>query len=106
MGCGSCQGICPEQAVSMEYNEEGFLYPRVDQNLCTKCGICLGACPTQTGLDPVPTPRECLALQAEDGVRMSASSGGSSPCWPGMCSKRGDLWQELCLTGASMSIMW
>ena len=79
VGCGSCQGICPEQAVSMEYNEEGFLYPRVDQNLCTKCGICLGACPTQIGLDPVPIPRECLALQAEDGVRMSASSGGVFP---------------------------
>ena len=29
----------------MEYDKEGFLYPRVDENSCLDCGLCLKVCP-------------------------------------------------------------
>ena len=44
-GCSACFNICPKQAISMEYDSEGFLYPKVDDDKCIKCGLCLKSCP-------------------------------------------------------------
>ena len=44
-GCSACFNICPKQAINMEYDSEGFLYPKVDNSKCIKCGLCLKACP-------------------------------------------------------------
>lgn len=44
-GCSACFNICPKEAIKMEYDSEGFLYPIVDDGKCIKCGICLKVCP-------------------------------------------------------------
>lgn len=46
-GCGGCFNICPKEAVSMQYDDEGFLYPVVDASKCINCGLCLKTCPTE-----------------------------------------------------------
>lgn len=79
VGCGSCCGSCPEGAVTMAYGKEGFLHPQVDETLCTQCGLCLAACPTQQTLPDAPAPHAYLAAQAADDVRAEASSGGVFP---------------------------
>lgn len=33
-GCGACYAICPVQAISMCADDEGFLYPNIDENIC------------------------------------------------------------------------
>ena len=33
-GCGACKSICPKQCISMNPNEEGFLFPVVDHINC------------------------------------------------------------------------
>ncbi len=43
-GCGACFNICPKKAISMEYDNEGFLYPKVDNSKCVKCELCLKVC--------------------------------------------------------------
>ena len=50
-GCSSCFNICPKQAISMEYDSDGFLYPFVDKSKCIKCGLCLKVCPINTAED-------------------------------------------------------
>lgn len=79
VGCGSCAVSCPVDAISMKLNPDGFLYPNVDESRCTQCGQCLTVCPTQCQLPSVPVPTVCYAAQAEDSLRMSASSGGMFP---------------------------
>ena len=37
--------ICPKVCISMEADEEGFLYPTVDYNFCIKCKKCVDVCP-------------------------------------------------------------
>lgn len=43
-GCGACYAICPVNAIRMEEDEEGFLYPHVNSNVCIKCFRCLKVC--------------------------------------------------------------
>lgn len=44
-GCGACFQICPQSAISMTANDEGFLYPHIDEKLCNNCGLCRRTCP-------------------------------------------------------------
>ena len=43
-GCSACYAICPVHAISMEPDEEGFLYPTVDADKCIRCYKCLSVC--------------------------------------------------------------
>ncbi|MBN1146705.1 MAG: Coenzyme F420 hydrogenase/dehydrogenase, beta subunit C-terminal domain [Anaerolineales bacterium] len=44
--CGVCEGVCPEDAVSMKMNPtKGIYEPVVDEGKCTYCNLCLDICP-------------------------------------------------------------
>jgi ferredoxin len=43
-GCALCYAICPVKAISMEEDQEGFVYPNVDEAKCNKCGKCYNSC--------------------------------------------------------------
>lgn len=44
VGCGLCVMECPKHAISMHSNEEGFLYPEIDEQICDGCDICNLVC--------------------------------------------------------------
>ena len=44
-GCFACYSICPQEAISMEEDLEGFPYPTVDLAKCIRCYLCEGVCP-------------------------------------------------------------
>lgn len=44
-GCRACEQICPVKCIKMEENEEGFLYPKIDEERCINCGKCKKTCP-------------------------------------------------------------
>lgn len=44
-GCKACSNICPTSAIHMEQDEEGFLYPIIDQQKCIDCTQCVKVCP-------------------------------------------------------------
>ena len=75
-GCGACADACPANCISMRENEEGFLYPDVDMEKCTHCGLCERVCVALTRLNDAPTPKAygCFSLAEE--VRRNSSSGG------------------------------
>lgn len=48
-GCGACMAVCPKHCISMQKDEEGFLYP-VASDSCVHCGKCERACPVQKNI--------------------------------------------------------
>ena len=43
-GCNGCRNICPIQCISMVADEEGFLYPKIDEKKCIKWYMCIKVC--------------------------------------------------------------
>lgn len=44
-GCAACYSICPQNAISMVLDEEGFEYPLINDELCINCKQCIKVCP-------------------------------------------------------------
>lgn len=45
VGCGLCAGICPADALEIEWNKYGEYVPVERAGRCTDCGECLQVCP-------------------------------------------------------------
>lgn len=43
-GCTACASICPRNAIEMQPDILGFLYPAVNNELCINCGLCNDVC--------------------------------------------------------------
>ena len=73
-GCHSCYNTCNKNAITMEYDSEGFLYPVVNDS-CVSCGACLNACPVNN--PPIKLKsKEFYACFANDTDTQKASSSG------------------------------
>lgn len=44
-GCEACAQVCSSNSISMQPDEQGFLYPVINETSCTKCGKCEDVCP-------------------------------------------------------------
>ena len=43
-GCTACASICAHDAITMQPDALGFLYPVVDKDKCVDCGLCEKVC--------------------------------------------------------------
>ena len=44
-GCAACYTACQHNAITMQFDEEGFEYPVINQSSCIDCGLCQSVCP-------------------------------------------------------------
>lgn len=74
-GCTACYASCPTKAITMQPDEEeGFLYPVVDESKCVNCGKCLRVC---KDVRPYQEPQKIYACWSNDNdLRARSSSGG------------------------------
>ena len=76
-GCYACYNICPKECITIESDNEGFWYPKIDKNKCINCNLCKKVCPI------INKPKKFLyeeksyaVFNKNEKVRLESSSGG------------------------------
>lgn len=78
-GCSACEQSCPEKAILMQEDKEGFLYPYVDSKKCVKCGGCKEVCISQKEFDldkEEHLPQVYTAHHKEESILEKSTAGG------------------------------
>lgn len=75
-GCSACEQICPRQCIVFKADEEGFMYPVVNQEACIECGLCERVCPVLNHGDNSRPLKTFAAMNRNKSVRAASSSGG------------------------------
>lgn len=77
-GCLACKNVCPKQAVTVKPDENGFIYPQINEELCIECGLCDKVCDfkkaTVDGNIPLYT---YAAINKNKRVLANSASGGA-----------------------------
>lgn len=60
----------------MQQDNEGFLYPQVDENTCIDCGLCEKVCPIVHPYEKREPIKVLAAINKDEEIRMQSSSGG------------------------------
>ena len=60
----------------MQEDEEGFLYPVVDKEVCVDCGLCEKVCPVLNQREERKPLEVYAAFNKNEEIRMQSSSGG------------------------------
>ncbi len=76
VGCGACVQRCPKRCIEMHEDEQGFLYPKVNLELCIDCHLCEKVCPVINQAEPRKPLKVYAAKNTDEAVRLASSSGG------------------------------
>lgn len=74
-GCGACAAVCRCNAITMKSDEEGFIYPVVDEALCVECGLCKKVCSFRTSEKQAVDSVYVATIKNEKEIMKSASGG-------------------------------
>lgn len=75
-GCEVCCNICPTDAIQMCRDEEGFLYPTIDNNKCIDCKQCEKVCPICHEKKEDEDTVGYIVRNKNEKVLMNSTSGG------------------------------
>ena len=75
-GCHACGSVCARHSITMQEDNEGFLYPVVDTSTCTGCGLCEKVCPVINQDEPRKPLKVYGAKNRNEEIRRQSSSGG------------------------------
>lgn len=75
VACGACENICPTNAIVMNYDENGFMYPCIGEE-CTHCGKCKSVCQVIKPIELYNEPDAYAVWNKNEEIRKKSSSGG------------------------------
>ena len=76
-GCSACASACPQNAINMAADKQGFLYPQIEESKCVECGKCRSICPAEKAIKQNENEPKVYAVKAvSESARMASSSGG------------------------------
>ena len=75
-GCHACAMVCAKRCIVMQSDEEGFLYPVVNKDVCVDCGLCEKVCPVINQNEPRKPLKVYASKNKNEEIRRQSSSGG------------------------------
>lgn len=75
-GCSACASICPKHCITMQEDNEGFLYPKVNESDCIDCGLCEKVCHELRPFEERKPQKAYAAINKDEEIRLKSSSGG------------------------------
>ena len=75
-GCSTCASICPKHCITMQADNEGFLYPIANKADCIDCGLCEKVCHEIHPFDERKPLKVYAAINKDEKIRIKSSSGG------------------------------
>lgn len=77
-GCTACYSICPQKAIQMVADSEGFKFPQIDAQKCTNCGLCDKVCIPSSGCVVQPFEVKAYGVKNKNlDERKQSQSGGA-----------------------------
>lgn len=76
-GCSACMNACPKNAIYMDENKYGFIFPKIDEDLCINCGACKKVCSYQKENDGVIPGSTYIFVNKNKQQIMKSASGGA-----------------------------
>lgn len=79
-GCTACASICAHDAITMQPDALGFLYPVVDKDKCVDCGLCEKVCAFNDYYDTsLNLPKaDAYAVRHKDITKLRYSRSGAA----------------------------
>ncbi len=76
--CTVCKSVCNFGAITLKYDNEGFIYPEVDTEKCTNCGLCLKKCHAVSVRENTKeTSKAFYGWHKDEEIRAESTSGGA-----------------------------
>lgn len=79
--CSACMSICPKNAIKMDVDEYGFIYPNINLELCIECRACKTVCDFQERINKNNCEKKPLetyaAILKNNEMLMNSASGGA-----------------------------
>ncbi len=77
-GCTACKSICPKEAIEMQEDKEGFLYPKINEEKCINCGLCKNVCPIKNKIKEEKQEQKAYIVNNKnEQIRKESTSGGA-----------------------------
>jgi len=76
-GCSACVAVCAVNAIQMQADENGFLYPQIDDAKCVSCNRCKQVCPALTYTQKEYRETGFATKLKDESVRAQSTSGGA-----------------------------
>ncbi len=76
-GCAACAQSCSHSAITMQFDEEGFMQPCIDTEKCVECGLCVRHCPELNPIQRLDYKEQKYFALIYDQDRKISSSGGA-----------------------------
>lgn len=77
-GCNACAEVCPKHCIRMVEDAKGFLYPKINVDICINCGLCEKICPLSKGNIKTNEPVTAYAAWCKDVEEYKTSSSGGA----------------------------
>ena len=80
-GCGICASVCPTEAITMAFDNEGFYRPILNVEKCIDCSACIKSCYkynhiSEYNIERHPEVRLYACKAKDKSILQSTSSGG------------------------------